>query len=254
MRTRIEEETSEYRMDEHSGERLTRGAALMILQGTALNIATVLAGSILGSIAGSRMSTRLTDAAFRAIGLFTLVIGISMALQTQRFLLLAFSCIAGSVAGEALDLDAGLRKLGERIRAGVRFGGARFAEGMITAFLLFCMGSMTILGALQEGMGGSSQLLYTKALMDGVAAAMLASALGPGVAFSIIPLALYQGGLTILAAFAGESIPGAVVAEITAVGGVLLIGLGVELLGLRRLKVANMLPALVIAGIAAAVF
>jgi hypothetical protein len=225
----------------------------VILQGTILNVVTVLIGSAIGTLAGSRMNARLTQAAFRAIGLFTLLLGISMALQTREFLLLAFSCIAGSIVGEALDFDSAFRRLGERVKARIRIGGERFSEGMVTAFLLFCMGSMTVVGSISEGMGGSSELLYTKALMDGVAAAMLASALGAGVAFSVVPLAVYQGGLTILAFSAGQSIPDQVVLEISAAGGILLIGLGIELLGIRQIKAANMLPALVFAGIGAAV-
>jgi len=225
----------------------------MILQGTALNVATVAAGSLAGTLLGSRLKAKLVDAAFRAIGLFTLVLGLSMALQTQKFLLLVFSCIVGSVSGEAADIDGRLRRWGDRVRQRIKLGGTRFAEGLVTAFLLFCMGSMTVIGALQEGMGGSSNLLFTKALMDGVAAAMLASALGIGVAFSIIPLAIYQGGLTLLSAVAGRAIPGPVVTEISATGGVILLGLGIELLGLRKLGVANMLPALIIAGVLAAI-
>ncbi len=226
----------------------------MILQGTALNILTILAGGTLGALAGSKLQTRFTEAAFRAIGLFTLVLGMSMAMQTSRLLMLAFSCIAGSLAGEAMDIDGALLRFGGFVKSRIRVGGARFSEGMVAAFLLFCMGSVTVLGAVQEGMGSSSELLFTKSLMDGVAAAMLASVLGWGVLFSVIPLAVYQGGLTILAGAAGSSLPMEVVNEVSAAGGVMLLGLGIELLGIRKLKIANMLPALVIAGVLEAVF
>jgi uncharacterized membrane protein YqgA involved in biofilm formation len=221
--------------------------------GTIANVATVIVGGLLGCIAGSRLGRRFSEAAFRGIGLFTLVIGMSMALRTGSFLILAFSCISGSLAGEALQVDAGLRRLGTALGRRLSFGGERFSEGMVAAFLLFCMGSMTVLGAVEEGMGRSSELLMTKALMDGFAAAIMASALGPGVIFSVIPLAIYQGGLTLIAAWAGGGLPGRVVTEVSAVGGVLLAGLGIEILGIRKMTSANMLPALVFAGVLAAV-
>lgn len=219
----------------------------MLFLGTAVNAATVAAGGILGSLAGSRLPPRLSPAAFRAIGLFTLVMGVSMALETGSFLVLAISCIAGSIAGEAMGLDALLLALGERIRNRAGLSSATFARGMTTSFLLFCMGSMTVVGSLEEGLGGSSELLLAKAVMDGFAALMLASALGFGVVLSIVPLVLYQGGLTLAASIFGASIPAGPVSEMSAAGGVILVGLGIDILGIRKIEVANMLPALPLA-------
>lgn len=225
----------------------------MILLGTAVNAATVLAGGSIGCLVRTRLPERLSTAAFRGIGLFTLVIGFAMALRTASLLVLAASCIVGSLAGEALDLDARIRRLGDWLKARTRSGSSRFGEGMTAAFLLFCMGSMTLIGAIEEGMGGSSELLLAKAVMDGFAALLLASALGVGVVFSIVPLVLYQGGLTLLAALSGSALPEAVITEMSAAGGVVLVGLGIEILGIRRLTVANMLPALVVSALLAAV-
>ncbi len=216
----------------------------MLLLGTAVNAATVAVGGALGCLAGSRIPKKLSPAAFRGIGLFTLVIGISMALRTSDFLVLASSCIIGSLAGEALRLEDRLRAFGDWIRRKAGLSSATFAEGMTSAFLLFCMGSMTIVGSLEEGLGGSSDLLLTKAVMDGFAAILLASALGFGVVLSIVPLVLYQGGLTLAASMAGGSIPPGHVEEMSAAGGVILIGLGIEILGIRKMQVANLLPAL----------
>lgn len=226
----------------------------MLLLGTIVNAATVIVGGVTGALAGRRLGTRFSEAAFRGIGLFTLVIGIYMALMTSSFLILAASVVLGSIAGEAMGVSAALERFGTALGRRLSFGGERFAEGMVAAFLLFCMGSMTVLGAVQEGMGRSSELLLTKALMDGVAGAMLASALGVGVVFSVIPLLLYQGGLTLAAAVLGSGLPEQVVAEVSAAGGVLLIGLGIDILGIRKMNAANILPALLIAGILAAAF
>ncbi len=226
----------------------------MLLLGTIVNAATVIVGGVTGALAGRRLGTRFSEAAFRGIGLFTLVIGTYMALMTSSFLILAASVVLGSIAGEAMGVSAALERFGTALGRRLSFGGERFAEGMVAAFLLFCMGSMTVLGAVQEGMGRSSELLLTKALMDGVAGAMLASALGVGVVFSVIPLLLYQGGLTLAAAVLGSGLPEQVVAEVSAAGGVLLIGLGIDILGIRKMNAANILPALLIAGILAAAF
>jgi len=226
----------------------------VLLLGTIVNVATVIAGGTAGALAGKRFGTRFNEAAFRGIGLFTLVIGLYMALMTSGILMLAASVVLGSIAGEAMGIASALKRFGTALGRRMSFGGERFAEGMVAAFLLFCMGSMTVLGAVQEGMGRSSELLLTKALMDGVAGAMLASALGPGVVFSVIPLLLYQGGLTLVAAGFGSGLPEHVVAEVSAAGGVLLTGLGIEILGIRRMNTANMLPALLIAGVLSAAF
>ena len=127
----------------------------------------------------------------------------------------------------------------------MKFKNEKFTEGLLTAFLLYCMGSLTILGAIEEGMGGSPKLLLIKSMMDGVSSIALASGLGIGVVFSAIPLLIYQGGITLLAMGFGEFFPPVFVTELSAVGGILLIGLGISILEIKKIKVMNMLPALV---------
>jgi len=230
----------------------------MILAGTALNVLTVAAGSLLGAFFGSRIPVRISRIVFQAIGLFTLLIGMSMALKTQRILIPVFSLILGSALGEWLDLDAAIGRLGAWVKGrtnaapGTNAGAATFSEGMITAFLLFCVGSMTILGAFEEGTRGDSSLLITKAVMDGFSSLALASALGIGVLFSIVPLLVFQGGLTLAAAGLGEFIPLPVIAEMSAVGGLMLLGLGLSILEIKKIKVVNMLPALLVGALLAA--
>ena len=175
-----------------------------------------------------------------------------MALKTTQVLIPVFSLILGSVAGEALGLEAAFGRLGAWAKARTGASQAGFSEGMITAFLLFCVGSMTLLGAFEEGTGGGSDLLVAKSIMDGFSSLALASVLGLGVLFSVFPLLLFQGGLTLAAAALGDFIPAPVIAEMSATGGLLLLGLGFTLLDIKKIPVVNMLPALLIAAALAA--
>lgn len=237
--------------------------------GTLVNVGAVLTGSIIGLLVGMRLPERVTKIVFQGIGLFTLAIGFSMALKTRNFVLMVFAIILGSICGELIDIDRGLTAFGEWLKRKLRRQqGAearatddgpgnrqdRFAEGMVTAFLLFCMGSMTVLGAIEEGMGRPPNLLLAKSVLDGFASVALSAAMGLGVAFSVIPLLIYQGGLTFLAGSLHGAMSDVVVNEVTAVGGLLLIGLGINILDLKKLKVLNMLPALAFAGVLAWLF
>jgi len=217
--------------------------------GTLVNVAAVAAGSVLGLLLHTRLPKRLSDIAFQAIGLFTLFVGVSMALKTRHILILVFSIVGGSISGELIDIDRHLTRFGEWLKGKLRLGGERFSEGLVTAFLVFCMGSMTVLGAIEEGTGRTPTLYYTKSLLDGVGSIAFSAALGIGVVFSVIPLLVYQGGLTLLARLLGSVLSDSIVAETTAVGGLMLIGLGINLLDIKKLKVINMLPALVIAAL-----
>ena len=155
------------------------------------------------------------------------------------------SLACGGILGEWLQLEEKTNRLGETLKKKLRFSNERFTEGLVTAFLLFCMGSMSIIGAIEEGFGKTSDLLLTKSLMDGFSALMLASALGIGVVFSSIPLLLFQGGITLMVWMFAKDIPTIYITEITAVGGILLIGLGISILEIRKLNIINLLPSLV---------
>lgn len=214
--------------------------------GTLINVVTVIIGSIVGVILHDRFSRRFTQVAFQGIGLFTLFLGVAMALKSDAYLIIVLSIISGSLIGEALNLEAWMDSLSEKLKTRLKSKNDKFSEGLVTAFLLFCMGSMTILGAIEEGLGGKPNLLLTKAIMDGFAAMTLSSALGIGVLFSVIPLLIYQGGLTLLAALLGNYFSDVYIDNLTSVGGILLIGLGIRILELKQIKVLNMLPALII--------
>lgn len=219
----------------------------MILQGTVINVATVLAGSFVGYFFHSKLPKRLVDITFQAIGLFTLYIGVTMAMRVHQILILIFSMVLGSLVGEWLNLEALINRFSNWVKIRFKFNQPTFSEGMISAFLLFCMGSMTILGAFEEGTQNKSDLLIAKSIMDGVSSVALASALGIGVAFSVLPLLVFQGGLTLLALWFGRLMPQPVIDEMSAVGGLLLIGLGLSILEIQKIKVINMLPSIVFA-------
>lgn len=213
--------------------------------GTLVNVAAVLAGSLIGVMFKRRLHERYINIFFQVIGLFTLYLGFSMAIKSTHVLQLVFSLITGSLIGEWIRIDRGMEKFADWVKTKFKNSHDHFTDGLLTAFLLYCMGSLTILGAIQEGMTGDAHLLYIKSLMDGVSSIALASGLGIGVMFSSIPLLIFQGGITLLAMWMGNFIPHIMITELSATGGILLLGLGIDILGIKKIKVINMLPALV---------
>jgi len=222
--------------------------------GTIINAAAVIVGSSIGLLIRNRLPARMVERIFQAIGLFTIFLGIHMASKTNNFLILIFSLVIGTIVGEFIDLDKAFARLGEYIKGRFKTSNSRFGEGFITAFLLFCMGSMTILGAFEEGLGSDPNLLMAKSLLDGFSSIALAASLGAGVLLAVVPLLLYQGGLTLFAASLAESFSTPVVDELTAVGGLLLLGLGINILGIKQLKIMNMIPALIVAVVLSIIF
>jgi len=221
------------------------------MTGTLVNALAVVVGSIVGLLIHSRFPPRITRIAFQGIGLFTLFIGMQMALKTQDLLIMIFSILIGAVAGELLGLEKGITRMSDWLKTKVHSRNEKFTEGLVTAFLLFCMGSMTILGAIEEGMSGKPDLLLAKSVLDGFSSIALSASLGAGVLFAVVPLLIYQGGLTLLAGQLGTVLFPPVVNEITATGGLLFIGLGINILEIRKIQVLNMIPALLVAGVLA---
>ena len=216
------------------------------MTGTLINVGTVILGSSIGLLIRSKLPERYIKIMFQVFGLFTIFLGIKMALETQNIMVMIFSLLLGTLLGEWMNLEKGMDRLAGFIKRKVKSKNERFTEGFVTAFLVFCMGSMTILGAIEEGLGEKPNLLLTKSLMDGFSSMALASALGAGVLFSVVPLLIYQGGLTIFASYLTNILSPEVVAELSAVGGILLIGLGFVLLDIKKIRVMNMLPSLII--------
>lgn len=214
--------------------------------GTLVNVGAVIVGGSLGLLFRRKIPERMFTIIFQAIGIFTLYLGVSMALKANELLIMVFSLVLGALIGEFLRLEERIEGISEKLKKKVGSGDANFSTGLLTAFMLFCMGAMTIVGSIEEGMGKEPTLLMTKSLMDGISAVALSAVLGIGVIFSVIPLLIYQGGLTLLAAMFGDVIPQAIINEITGIGGVLILGLGLSILDIKKIKVLNMLPALLV--------
>ena len=224
------------------------------MQGTLINVAAVIIGSTIGLLIHSRLPQRIITTTFQGIGLFTIALGVTMAVQTSNFLIMIVSIVSGSIIGELLDIEKTNNKFSENLKTKTKSSHRKFSEGFITASLLFCMGSMAILGAIEEGLGGEPNLLLAKSVLDGFSSIILAASLGIGVIFSAIPLLIYQGGITLFASSLQDVLTDTIIIELTAVGGLLLIGLGITILEIKQLKIVNMLPSLVIVVILAWLF
>jgi uncharacterized membrane protein YqgA involved in biofilm formation len=224
--------------------------------GTAVNVATVLAGTAAGLVIGARLSERIRTTLLAGVGLVVLVIGFDEARGTRNVIFPLVAIVLGGLVGEMLDIEGRLEQLGERIRSRVARGEDhdRFVEGLVTASLVFCVGPLTILGSLQDGLHGDHQLLFVKAGLDGLVAVILASTLGWGVGLSAVVVLAVQGTLTATAGVADDALSDRMVLELTATGGIMVLGIGVRLLDLREIRVASFLPALVIAPVAVALF
>lgn len=229
--------------------------------GTAVNVVTVLVGSGVGVLVGHRLPERTRELVTITLGLFTLVLGgravasgISDALAAAvgmdaRLLVVLGALLIGGIAGSLLQiekrLDRGAELLHDRFAS--HSEGGRFIEGAVTSTLVFCVGPLSILGSLSDGLGQGASTLLVKAVMDGFAAIAFASSFGIGVMASVIPLALYQGLLTLLGVALGNFLPTAHVDALGAAGGVILLGLGIRLAGIKQIPVGDLLPALLVA-------
>ena len=222
------------------------------MTGTLLNIATVIAGSIIGLLFGSRIPAKLKDTVIAGMGLFTVAMGLQMFLKTENPLIVLGALLIGTLLGEWWRIEDGLHRLGEileqRFSREADDGSNKFVRGFLTASLLFCVGPMTILGSIQDGLTGDYNLLAVKSVLDGFASIAFASTLGIGVAFSSLVILVYQGGISLLAGQLNAIVNASMMNELTAAGGVLLMGVGVSnLLEIKKIRVGNMLPALLVA-------
>lgn len=226
--------------------------------GTLVNVLAVLAGSGLGMLIKTGLKRRFRDILMQACGIATIFLGISGALagllkvengavSTQNTMLLIFSLVLGGLAGEALNIEAGMEALGERLKRLVRDkSDSRFVDGFVTASLVICVGAMAIVGSLQDGLTGDHTTLFAKSLLDGISAVVFASSLGIGVAFSAAAVFLYQGAIALMASFISPFLGEAVIAEMTCVGSLLIIALALNMLGITKIKVMNLVPACIL--------
>jgi uncharacterized membrane protein YqgA involved in biofilm formation len=212
--------------------------------GTIVNTLAVIAGGSIGLLVHKKLSDNINKIYFQAIGLVTIALGINMVWNIEKVLPVVLSVVLGAITGELLSLEKKVEKIGDFLKIKLKTKNERFTEGLVTSFLLFCIGSMTIVGAIQEGTGGSSDLLFTKSVMDFFSAMLLATGLGLGVIVSSIPLFLFQGGITLVAMLSAQFLNEDIILGLTNVGGILLIGLGVNILEIKKLSILNMIPSL----------
>ncbi|MBE3036054.1 MAG: DUF554 domain-containing protein [Candidatus Atribacteria bacterium] len=226
------------------------------MKGTIVNVIAIFLGCSVGFILKSRFPEKIGKIVMQALGLASLLIGAQMALKTNNILLVIFSLVIGGVIGEIIDIEEGLERFGERVKLKFKSNDTseRFVEGFVTASLLYCVGSMAIMGALKEGLSGNPDILYAKSLLDGVTSLAFTAAMGIGVLFSVIPVFLYQGGITLLSRLIKDFLSPEIINEMTAVGGILILGIGFGLLEIRKIKVGNLLPAILVAALLAAIF
>ena len=219
-----------------------------------VNTATVLAGSLIGILFRNRLKENLRNAVMKALGLCTLLIGISSAIATQNLLCVILCMVVGTVLGEILKIDDGIEHAGDAIKAKLFKGKPgrenssmeSFTDGFVSASILFCIGSMTIMGSLEAGIRHDYSIIYAKSMMDFVSSMAFGAAMGFGVTCSAAFVLVFQGALTLLAGALGSALSDAAVTELSAVGGVILMGMALNLLecSKERIKVANMLPAI----------
>jgi uncharacterized membrane protein YqgA involved in biofilm formation len=227
----------------------------MIGMGTFVNAMAIVAGSLVGMMAGRGIKEKYQVTVIHGLSLCVMMLGLQMALKSQHVLLTISSLVTGSLIGEACNIEDKLNRFG--LWLGSLFskkgsgGSERFANGFLYASLIYCVGAMAIVGSIQDGLRGDPAILYTKAMLDGLSGIIYAANMGIGVLFSSISVLLYQGALTLLAGLIGPYVTDAVVREISVTGGLMIFGIGINMTKLMTIRIGNMLPGLFVAGLMA---
>ncbi|GAE34421.1 DUF554 domain-containing protein [Halalkalibacter akibai] len=231
----------------------------MVLTGTIVNGLAIVLASLIGLMVRN-IPEQMKTTIMQGLALAVVVLGIGMSLKSEQFLIVIGSLVLGGIIGEKLDLEGSLNRLGAWIEAkvGAKENGS-VAKGFVTATLIYVVGAMAILGSLDSGLRGDHSVLYTKSMLDGFSAIIFTSTLGIGVMFSAIPVVLYQGGIALLATqinqFVPEVLMSTFITEMTATGGVMIIAIGLNILGIVQIRVANLLPSIVVvAGLVLALY
>lgn len=218
--------------------------------GTIVNSLAIFAGSLVGFLVlklfKSGIPERINDIIMKGLSLCVLLIGISGALEYKEILLVIISIVIGGIVGELIDIDLQLQKLGDNLEKKLNGRGGKVSQGFVTASLIYCVGAMAIMGSLESGLKGTHEILFAKATIDGISAAVFTTTLGIGVAISAVSVFLYQGTITIGAVYLKDVLTVAVVSDMSAIGGLLIIGIALNMMGVTKMKVANLLPAVFI--------
>lgn len=216
--------------------------------GTFVNVGAIVGGGLVGALIGARLPERMRSTVMHGLGLVCLLIGLQMAMQTRNILIVLGALMLGAILGEALRIEDAFQRTGLLLQSALARGGSSlFAEGFVTASLVFCVGPMAILGSIQDGLGGDFRLLAIKSMLDGFASIAFAASLGWGVLLSAVPILLYQGTITIFAHLLSSVLTEPLIVEMTATGGLIIVGISFRLLNLKELRLANFLPALALA-------
>lgn len=214
--------------------------------GSIVNSISVVLGSILGILINKGIKEEYKNIVMDAVGLTVVVMGIMSAIQTENIILVIISMALGSVIGEAIGIEQKLDKLGDGLEKKFGKGNSNFSKGFVTGSLVFCIGAMAIVGALESGLRGDNSTLFAKSVLDGIASVIFASTFGIGVAFSAISVLVYEGAISLLASFLSNLLSTQAIAEMSSVGGILIMAIGLNVLGIKKLNVGNMLPAVFI--------
>lgn len=216
--------------------------------GTLINCAAIVAGSLLGLLFRKGMNKRISDTVMQGVGLCVMLIGLTGALKTENTLLMILSIVIGGVVGSLIDIDEKMNRLGAFAQRKLSREGEdnTFAQGFVTASLVYCVGAMAVVGALDSGIRGDHSTLIAKAALDGITAIVFTGSLGIGVMLSAVPVLIYQGAIALLGTAIAPLLSDIVVQEMSAVGGLLIVGIGVNMLLNEKIKVANLLPAILI--------
>ncbi|MGM9973726.1 MAG: DUF554 domain-containing protein [Clostridiaceae bacterium] len=217
------------------------------MKGTIVNFAAIFIAGLLGLVVKGGIPDKINKTIMNAVALAVIIIGISGSTKGENTLLMVISLAIGALLGEIIDIDNLLDQFAKNIEKRFnKLGNSNFAQGFIASTLLFCVGSMAIVGSLNSGLSGDHELLYTKSILDGVSSFVFSSTLGIGVVFSAFAVLLYQGLITLSASFMSTILSTAVITEVSAVGSVLIMALGFNMLGITKIKVANILPSILI--------
>ncbi len=219
---------------------------ILSLTGSYINVALILVGGALGLLLKKGLPERVSDAVMKALGLCVLYIGIDGCLEGSNALIAVISMAVGTIFGSAVDLDKHMNNFAAKVEKKLSKksdGKSNMAQGLVTATLLYCVGAMAVVGSLESGISGDYSTLATKAVLDGVSSIVLSSTLGYGVLLSVVPLFIYQGGITLLAGFVAPFLNDYTVAQMTCVGSLLIIAIALNMIGITKIKVMNSLPA-----------
>ncbi|WP_326907468.1 DUF554 domain-containing protein [Sedimentibacter sp. MB31-C6] len=211
--------------------------------GTIVNSLAIIIGGLVGFFFKNIIPEKLSDSLLKASGLAVVAIGIKLSLSGENLTLLIISILIGTFIGELLDIEARLDNLGAAVQDKLKNKESNITAGFVSCTLVYCVGSMAIVGSIQSGLTGNNEILFSKALLDGIISISMAVSMGIGVVFSSISVFIYQGTITILAQFLQSILNDAVINEMTSVGGVLIMAIGLNFLEIKRIKVGNMLPA-----------